>query len=102
MITFNAPGLAQTAQTAQTAQNRLQPLLLSFAADAACDAVVENLFSRLSSWRRLSILSSTSSSISLRRMTSKCLRTFGSSLANRSMSASERRRPSRVSSSRGN
>jgi len=57
--------------------------------------------SLLSSCFKLSILSKTSSSNSLRRTTSRCLRTFGSSLANFSTCSSERWRPSLRSNSRG-
>jgi len=73
-------------------QNKLHPfaLPLSLAACFACCACPAALFSFPSSTRRLSIFSSTSSNISLRRIRSRCLRTFGSSRAKRSMSASER------------
>ncbi len=73
-------------------QNKLHPfaLPLSLAACLACCACPAALFSFPSSTLKLSIFSSTSSNISLRRIRSRCLRTFGSSLAKRSMSASER------------
>lgn len=57
--------------------------------------------SRPSSCRRPSILSRTSSRSSFLRMTSRCRRILGSSLANFSTSSSERCRPKRRSSSLG-
>lgn len=54
-----------------------------------------------SSCLKLSILSRTNSSISFRRITSRCLLIFGSSLANLSISSALRCRPNLASSSRG-
>ena len=84
-------------QQAQT-QNNHPTFLTSFLAPPL---LARRAFSCTSKSRRPSILLSASSSSSLRRMTSRCAFTLGSSRAKRSTSSRLRLRPRRMSSSRG-